>query len=192
MAINNRRDILLLLLYSPGQSEEINQPIAGRTKFVKMLFLFMKEALKAFKRGTEVTEENFYTFFPWYFGPFSSEIYDDLNFFELRGFIVNKTSDEETTPESAAEWALWLSSSSPDNEEEQYSEYQEEEFTLTPKGCKFVEKNLYPDLTRSQIKLLKEFRSRIEMVPLRAILKYVYEKYPSQTENSQIYEQVTG
>ena len=192
MAINNRRDILLLLLYSPGQSEEINQPIVGRTRLVKMLFLFMEEALKIFKRGTEVTEENFYTFFPWFFGPFSSEIYDDLKFFELRGFIANRASDEETTPASAAEWALWLSSSNPDNEEDQYSEYQEEEFKLTPKGCNFVATKLYPELSRSQIKLLKEFRSRIESAPLRAILKYVYKKYPSQTENSQIHEQVVG
>ena len=192
MTINNRRDILLLLLYSPGQYEEINRPIVGRTKLVKMLFLFLEEALKDFRRGTKITEDNFYNFFPWNFGPFSPEIYDDLKFFELREFIDRRTSKEETTPESAAEWALWLSSSNPDYGEDQYSEYQEEEFILTQKGCNFVEKKLYPELSFNQIKLLKEFRSRIESVPLRAILKYVYEKYPSQTKNSKIYEQVVG
>ena len=63
MTINNRRDILLLLLYSPGQYEEINRPIVGRTKLVKMLFLFLEEALKDFRRGTKITEIIFITFF---------------------------------------------------------------------------------------------------------------------------------
>ena len=190
MAIDNRRDILLLLLYSPGRSEEFNQPIAGRTKLVKMLFLFMEEALKDFRRGTEITKENFYTFFPWDFGPFSSEIYDDLQFFELRNFICTDVSDEETIPESAAEWTLWLSSSNPDSENDHYSEYREEKFWLTEKGCHFVRSNLYSDLKNSQTKLLKEFRSRIESVPLRALLKYVYERYPSQTTKSRIYTHI--
>lgn len=191
MSIDNRRDILLLLLYSPGKFEKVNRPIVGRTRFVKMLFLFLEEALDDFKKGTEITKENFYNFFPWNFGPFSSEIYDDLKFFELRKFIVRSSTDEETAPASAAEWSLWLSSSTPDYDEEQYSEYQEEEFSLTPKGCEFVEKNLYLHLSDTHKKLLKNLRSRIEVAPLRALLKYVYKNYPSQTVNSQIYENVT-
>ncbi len=147
----------------------------------------MEEALNEFRRGTEITEENFYSFFPWNFGPFSSEIYDDLKFFELRNFIRTDESDEDTTPESAAEWALWLSSSSPDSENDLYSEYQEEKFWLTEKGCQFVMSKLYPELTNSQTKHLKAFRSRLESVPLRALLKYVYERYPSQTVYSQIH-----
>jgi len=46
--ITNRRDILLLLLYSPGVSSQVNEPIAGRTRLVKMLFLFKKELLGQF------------------------------------------------------------------------------------------------------------------------------------------------
>ena len=42
MKINDRRDILLLFLYSPGKSSEPNQPIMGRTRLVKMLFLERK------------------------------------------------------------------------------------------------------------------------------------------------------
>jgi len=46
--ITNRRDILLLLLYSPGVSSQVNERIAGRTRLVKMLFLFKKELLGQF------------------------------------------------------------------------------------------------------------------------------------------------
>lgn len=190
--IDNRRDILLLLLHSPGRSDEINQPIAGRTRLVKMLFLFRKEALKEFRKGTEISEENFYEFFPWNFGPFSSQVYDDLNFFELREFIERGETEEETIPESAAEWAMWLSSSRPDSSDDEMSEYSEETFTLTEKGLKFVEANLLPLLAPAQVKLLREFRARLEDAPLRAILKYVYENYPEQIVNSTIREQVIG
>lgn len=192
MKISSRRDILLLLLYSPGKDEQPNRAISGRTRLVKMLFLFKEEALDHFRRGTEITEENFYNFFPWNFGPFSSQVYDDLKFFELRGFIHRQSSDQETVPESAAEWQMWLSASGADMLNGNYSEYEEEEFCLTTKGARFVEKNLIPDLASSQKKLLREFRQRTESVPLRGLLRYVYEQYPSQTEKSQIFDQIIG
>lgn len=192
MNINNRRDILLLLLYSPGKSPRPNQPIVGRTRLVKMLFLFKEEALKHFKKGTSIDEGNFYDFFAWNFGPFSSQVYDDLNFFELRGFIRKSESTEETIPESAAEWERWLSAGLPEADDESYSEYEEQEFELTPKGEAFVENNLYGELSLKQQKLLQEFRARMESAPLRGILKYVYENYPELTERSEIREQVLG
>lgn len=190
--IDNRRDVLLLLLYSPGRSQEVNRPIVGRTRLVKMLFLFRKEALRDFRKGTEISEENFYEFFPWNFGPFSSQVYDDLNFFELREFLVRGETDEDTIPESAAEWAMWLSSSRPDSADDELSEYSEETFCLAEKGKKFVEEALLPLLSLAQTRLLREFRARLEDAPLRAILKYVYENYPDQIEKSTIREQVLG
>lgn len=192
MRINNRRDILLLLLYSPGKDDEPNRPIVGRTRLVKMLYLFKEEALNHFRRGTDITEENFYEFFAWNFGPFSSQVYDDLNFFELRGFIDRQDADSETIPESAAEWEMWLSGSLPDSSGDAYSEYNEEQFTLTDIGRKFVDENLYNALTGSQKRLLKTFRAKLETKPLKAILSYVYETYPSLTVNSTIQEQVVG
>lgn len=192
MKINNRRDILLLLLYSPGKSPEPNQPIIGRTRLVKMLFLFKKEALKEFRKGTDINEDNFYAFFAWSFGPFSSQIYDDLKFFELRGFIETNESGEDTLPESAAEWEMWLSSSLPETTNYSYTEYQEEQFHLAERGLLFVENNLYSSLSRSQRNLMQEFRKRMESSPLRAILSYVYKNYPELTEKSEIREQIIG
>ena len=61
--LNNRKDILLLLLYSPGKTGNPNEPIVGRTRLIKMLFLFKKEALAHFAHGTEISDENFYEFF---------------------------------------------------------------------------------------------------------------------------------
>lgn len=191
MKIDNRRDILLLLLYSPGAGEAVNEPIVGRTRLTKAIFLFRQEALKHFRKGTAISEENFYEFFPWNFGPFSKEVYDDLNFFLLRGFIESLDSDEEALPESAAEWEEWLSSSQPDYSDREYTEYEEQQFRLTPNGCKFAAK-LYALLSGEQRTLLKQFKTKISKVPMRVLLRYVYERYPDQIVNSQIKEKVLG
>ena len=189
--IDNRRDILLLLLYSPGIRDDANEPIVGRTRLVKMLFLFKAEALQHFRSGTDINEDNFYDFFAWNFGPFSSQVYDDLTFFTLRGFIETEETTEETLPESAAEWHRWLTSSAADDEESSFVSYDEQQFRLTDKGVQFAAR-LYDGLSQTQKRLLKQFKERLNRTQLRAILRYVYEKYPDQIERSQIKGQVLG
>ncbi len=189
--IDNRKDVLLLLLYSPGKTDKHNEPIDGRTRLTKMLFLFKEEALKYFRAGTKISSENFYEFFPWNFGPFSRDVYDDLTFFELHDFITRNESEEETLPEAAAEWDRWLNLSKADSGDDTYSEYDEQEFKLTPKGEAFA-KSLYDSLTAEQRQLLKSFKAKLVKTPLKAMLQYVYTNYPSQTTKSQIKEQVLG
>ena len=188
LKVDNRKDILLLLLYSPGRSGLCNEPIVGRTRLMKMLFLFKQEVLEYFKRGTDINSENFYEYFAWDFGPFSREVYDDLTFFILREFIKKSDTEEDTLPESAAEWSEWIKMSRQDLDES-VSEYQEQEFSLSEKGVSFAE-NLYSFLSSEQQKLLKEFKSRTTKVPLRGLLKYVYESYESYTEKSKLKPQI--
>lgn len=186
--IDNRRDILLLLLYSPGTGGQINESILGRTRLVKMIFLFKSEVWKKFKSNIDLTEENLYQFFAWNYGPFSSEVYDDLTFFILRDFIeVRSTKKEEAIIESVEEWNFWMKKYSGDENEIQ--EYQEEEFKLTEKGIMFT-KDLYDSLSINQQNILKEFKSRISKMPLRGLLRYVYREYPDQTNNSVIKNEV--
>ena len=133
-AITNRKDILLLLLYSPGVGDTPNEPVLGRTRLMKMLFLFKRELLPHFHRNVKITDDNFYAFFAWKFGPFSKEVYDDITFFELRGYLKRSPSKEDTLPESAEEWQEWLSCGDFSQEEQALAEYEEPELTLTPKG----------------------------------------------------------
>lgn len=191
--INNRKDLLLLLLYSPGTTGQVNEPVAGRTRLVKMLFLFKKEVLDRFKKGIGITEENFYQFFGWNFGPFSREVYDDLNFFILRDFITVKNLEQESLPESVEEWKEWLTMTGMDfhREELGFDEYFEEEFCLTDNGRNFTQK-IHDSLTKTQKELLTSFKSKINSTPLRAIIRYVYTKYPEMIENSKIKDQIAG
>jgi uncharacterized protein YwgA len=187
--LNNRKDILLLLLYSPGKTGQINESIAGKTRLIKMLFLFKKEALPHFCRGTEITEANFYEFFPWDFGPFSTQVYDDLIFFTLRGFIASSSAAQESLPESEEEWDKWLDESGINETPEILDPYEEETFALTDTGVSFT-KQIYDSLSQSQQQLLKKFKARLSTAPLRAILRYVYKSYPDETAHSTIKEEV--
>ncbi len=189
--IDNRKDILLLLLYSPGRSASYNEPVIGRTRLIKMLFLFGKECMKHFRKGTRITEGNFYEFFAWDFGPFSKEVYDDLMFFTLRGFITAEETDDEVLPEAAAEWEEWMRMSSSSAEDDGVFEYDEQTFSLSEHGGRFAQE-LYVSLSDNQRETLKTFKAHINKTPLRAILNYVYETYPDFTSRARIRDDVLG
>lgn len=194
-SINNRKDVLLLLLYSPGVTAVPNEPVSGRTRLTKMLFLFREEVMDHFRAGTSISSENFYTFFPWDFGPFSKQVYDDLSFFMLRGFIELDSasgSDDEALPEEAAEWEEWVATNDLGGSSDDAAlEFQEEVFRLSSKGLSFTAA-LYEQLTNSQKKLLQEFKKRTAKVSLRTLLQYVYSNFPEQIQKSKIREQVLG
>jgi len=189
--INNRKDVLLLLLYSPGRGDRPNEPIVGRTRLVKMLFLFKEEAFPHFRSHVDIPPDKFYQFFAWNFGPFSRDVYDDLTFFVLRDFIKTSEVEEEALPESAAEWQAWLDCAPDAADEDLISEFEEVSFALTEKGVAFAAE-LYENLSAAQRRLLKEFKKRTCEVGLRALLKYVYENYEQMTDKSQIKEEILG
>jgi len=188
--IDNRKDILLLLLYSPGVNGIVNESIIGRTRLIKMLFLFKNEVWKKFKSNTQLSDENMYSFFPWNYGPFSSEVYDDVTFFNLRGFVEINLTSQEAIVESVEEWNFYQEQYGQDDSAG-IQEYQEEEFRLTDKGSAFT-KELYDSLSSNQKEILKEFKSRITSMPLRALLRYVYKQYDDFTSNSVIKNDILG
>lgn len=185
--INNRKDVLLLLLYSPGATAVENEPITGRTRLTKMIFLFQKEWFDLFKKNIHLQDQEFYNFFPWNYGPFSKEVYEDLTFFSLRGFVKEESADEETTTEAASEWNKWIAGSS--DVPDETIEYSEASFSLSEKGKVFT-KNIYDSLTVEQKRLLEKFKCETQKLSLRALLKYVYSKYPDFTTKSKIKDDI--
>lgn len=184
--INNRKDLLLLLLYSPGLTKEVNEPINGRTRLTKMIFLFQKEWFPTFKKNVHIQEKELYNFFPWNYGPFSKEVYDDISFFCLRNFISKKSSEEETTPEAALEWSTYIDDA---EDPDDAVEYVEESFCLEDKGKKFTEE-MYRSLSNDQKFILEKFKSETQKTSLRALLKYVYSKYPDYITKSKIKDEI--
>lgn len=180
------KDILLLLLYLPGRTETINEPIVGRTRITKMMFLFERELYKQFKN---ISLESLPEFFAYNYGPFSKDLLDDLRFFKMIKFIEDQELNESLTEAEAGEYLYDI--------EEDY-EYPTElnlydvesptqtQYKLTEKGMKYVNDKIIKSFDPEQIEILELFKTKINSLSLDQLLYYVYNKYPDMTTNSLI------
>jgi uncharacterized protein YwgA len=76
----SRSDMLLLLLYAEGTTEK-TEPIGGKTRLQKEIFLSQKCLQEA---GIKTR----YSFKPYKFGPYSIELYDDIEYMQYQGVII--------------------------------------------------------------------------------------------------------
>jgi hypothetical protein len=189
----NGKDVLLLLLYAPSVRGE-PQGVKGRTRLTKMMFLFEKEVYDAFRFDCEILREKLPTFYAWNYGPFSRDVYADIDFFVHVGFVqTTQCSDEQPLREEAEEYQLWQSDLDPPDSTMAVTEYAEELIALTDMGRHYVkQKELWTRLSENQKAALVEFKRRFTEAPLFAILRYVYERYPRMTAKSAIREKVMG
>jgi len=187
------KDLLLLLLYAPTDSGEA-EGIRGRTRLVKMVFLFWKELYDDFRFDREIDRRKLPRFYAWYYGPFSRDVYADIDFFVHIGFIQTKQcSGVEALREEAEEYLFWESEMDIAEAVPSVSEYSEEVIELTERGVGYVrDARLWSRLSSRQQRALSGFRCRLAHAPLFAILKYVYEKYPEMTRSSVIKDEVAG
>ena len=179
MPIDNRKDVLLLLLHAPGPNGEKAEPITGRTRLQKLLFLLGEE------HKLDRLVQNYYRYRAYKFGPFSRDLVEDLEFLENLGFLSEEATggsslaeDEELeqsydflTPEDASElpWA----SSVP-------------RFELTEKGREFVEKQLLPHLSQTDAAALETVKVKLGSIPLTNLLRYVYKRHPEAASETKL------
>lgn len=185
-------DVILLLLYSPGYTDLINEPVDGRTKITKMLFLFEKELSKKFKLDKLTGDEDIFQFKAWNFGPMSATIFKNLDFLKNIGFVESAyATTYGITAEEINEYNYYYNELI--ENESNITEYKSEKFCLTTKGIKFIEaKGKYRLLSDDQKKYLREFKSKLNNASLRDILRYVYITYPEFTEKSLIKNNILG
>lgn len=189
------KDILLLLLYLPGKNPEINEPIVGRTRITKMMFLFEKELLKNFNN---ISLDSLPEFFAYNYGPFSKELLDDIRFFQAINFIKEDViSDGASSEEEVGEYVYDIYEDLDLSNEiaiEDVGYPGETQFYLTDKGIKFVEDKLLStdQFTDDQLQILKMFKKKINTQSLNQILTYVYKKYEEMTTNSYIRDKILG
>ena len=177
------KDFLLTLLYSPGRYEAVNEPIVGRTKLTKMVFLFEKEIKKTF--FTDKLSVKLPDFEPYNFGPFSKELFDDLSFFLSIGLIA---TEETLIPISSAEKNEieigsdddWVNASFDESENEEV----EMKYSLSQQGINYVKENVWSEYSDLQKSNLKKYKAQINTISLDALLRYVYNKYPESAKNS--------
>jgi len=188
------KHILLLLIYSPGNTGRENEAVVGRTRITKMMFLFDKEIRKAFLKNSDIELISFPNFEAWHYGPFSKQVYDDIEFFLNNGYLSSEPLlNTEKSEFELNEYENWMDEYLFDEERELLSGIRNEEsFELTSKGERFVKDRIYGRLTANQRKIVAQFKRSINNASLEAILRYVYLKYPEYTEKSKIRGRILG
>ena len=181
----SKSDLILLLLYSKGFSGKTNEPIQGITRLMKLLFLLHKE-------------ENFespFSFQPYKMGPFSSEVYPELEFLQsfpkpdapLINARMGSMTDLSVNPEQ-----LKLVDDIAILDDEDYlfaASEVNKEFSLSQIGEK-VASQLWNDLDTTQSGAIEKIKKQYGGLTLRNLLRHVYSEYPDMTVNSEIKDQL--
>lgn len=181
----NGADYLLLLLYLDNKS-----PILGAIRLEKMMFLFNNEIAPRLKE-TGLDSDKLPEFIAYNFGPFSKDVYEQVELFKGIGFlrVTNLMAKEELI--EADDWEEGPFSKELDyagfqlNDEKRYYKYQ-----MLDLGADYVSKKICPELTAEQLAMLLQFKKKITSLSPKQLLRYVYTKYPDFTSNSLIKNEV--
>jgi uncharacterized protein len=165
-------DLVLLLLAAPGRTDHGRDRVNGMTRLEKLLFLAEQEK----KIGHEV--QNAFEFKAYDYGPYSKAVYDAVELLSEAGLINQERAFAGQPLDEMEEWAAGV----------EQREGLERRFTLTDRGKAVAE------LLASQHKKvsddLSDIKKRYGDWPLRQLLRYVYNTYPSYADESKIRDQV--
>lgn len=176
-----KTDLLLLLLYSKGQSGKINEPIVGITRLMKLLFLLKKEQ-----------DFNQFEFEAYKMGPFSSDVYPELEFLQNfptpeTPFVLSKNHIDPqalATPEN-----IRIIEEASEQESTLTSDEINKPFALSELGIKVAEE-LWQEAGRDNQIKIEKIKSQFGALTLKELLRYVYKTYPDMTVNSEIKDQI--
>ena len=181
----NGADYLLLLLCLDNRA-----PIYGAIRLGKMMFLFNEEIAPRLKE-TGLCSDKLPGFISYNFGPFSKDVYEQVELFKGIGFL--QVTDLKAREEliEADNWE-----EGPFDEELRYSGFQLNEkkscykYQMLKLGEEYVNSKIIPELTPEQLSILLQFKKKITSLSPKQILRYVYTKYPKYTSNSLIKDEV--
>lgn len=171
-------DAIVLLLGAPSDGAFEPGHIDGVTRLEKLLFLLQQET----NIGQHLEDPEFY---PHNFGPFSAKAYQMIPILVAADLITDSAERSETTDET------WEYQELIDDVGSGKDRYSTRDLALTEMGGRYYQVllNELPDDTEDE---LKRFKTQFGSLPLRQLVRYVYERYPEFTEKSLIRESVLG
>lgn len=179
------KHVLLLMLGSAGSTGSQNEPLIGKTRLQKLLFL----------AAQHLKGESLARFEAYDYGPYDEGIEPDLEFLASEGLVERSGSTGEwrrkdTDKDLGAEILAWVRSR-PDRPKD-----DEESYRLTQMGMEWVRRFLEsPAFGSAEAKerLAREvqtLKAKYGRVPLSDLVDYVYAEYPEFTKGSKIRHQV--
>lgn len=170
-------DVIVLLLGCPTAKPELKNKLSGITRLEKIVFLIEKETSLA-----ELLDEDA-KFVPYNFGPFSATVYQAVDALSGYGLLEDSRSIADNTEDSWEQISV-IGVRCPDP-------YATRDFKLTEKGMRYY-LALTEEVSKEQIDELTNLKEHFGSIPLRQLVRYVYQKYPEMTEISIIRDEVLG
>lgn len=169
--------LILLLLYAPTKC---NEKIEGHTCLQKMVFLFEKEVCPKFKKDALFSEEDLPRFKPSRYGPFSRQVFDDLEFLIGLDFVKAIDSEEQAEAAEYEEYKQWVDETGigQAGSDNKVLVYEKKAFVLSDIGKKFVEEMLWPLLNDAQRQAIVALKENCIGTSINSILHYIQTKYP--------------
>ncbi|KXA95608.1 hypothetical protein AKJ36_00120 [candidate division MSBL1 archaeon SCGC-AAA259I07] len=127
------------------------EAVEGRTRFQKMIFL-------AQKQSDEIQSVEKYDFIPYDYGPFSKELYDDIDELVERGIVKERTKTR--------------------NGKKKYF------YELSEKGREIIRSKLQDENFKEIERTIEEIKSEFNSMELPKLLDIVYSRYPKYAEKS--------
>ena len=184
----DRRNLVLLLL-SVGPGDKLQEGLGGITRLQKLLYLLeQEEKLKPTGNG--------FAFAAYKAGPYSSKLYDDLEFLEnldlIKSEVTAEATDEEAAEVDLLEFGELMGAEDglSHDEEPTADAYEERRFIITPKGREKIKKLLESGTYDPVIDGIRRIKSKYANHSLNDLLYYVYTKYPEMTVESEIKDKV--
>ena len=146
------RKLLPLALMYAGDGE----PIEGRTRLQKLVFLMQKRLEEA---GEDPLQTDDYEFIPYDYGPFSKELYDDLDEIMARNMVEGR---EENLDEDKVKY----------------------DYKIQEDGEQWVRDQLAKEEAQRVLRLAEEIKDEYGDVYLSDLIDEVYSRYPKYAENS--------
>lgn len=182
--IRNKADLLLALLYAGESAADLQSAaqIVGITRLAKLLFLLKIEG----KFLNNVAVENDFHFVPFRMGPWTHEVYDEVDFLESLGLLKKEGHDERSPADAAHDDELFSELVLDKYQKEAINVDDEVEvFSLTNEG-KRKAVAIWNRLSDEEKKCLISIKMRFNRMNLRQLLRYIYKKYPTYTTESEI------
>lgn len=164
----SKHQLVLALLGLDKQSISI-KGIGGSTRINKLLFLAWQEG------GIQEVEE-YFDFKPYYTGPLSQKLYDELELLYNLDFIKTKITGIAVDEEAIEIKELAFGHCINDNIETADS-FEERHFIVTPKGITLIKEFITKPEFSIIINNISKIKSKFSNYSLQDLLYYMFTKY---------------
>lgn len=178
------KEAILVLLSSRGPSGKASEPVEGRTRLQKLLFLVTQHMRPELVARFEAYD----------YGPFDDGVLGDVHFLVEEGLVDDGSAGSLDSSKSSASraqdvlgWAARRAEPPP---------VAIESYRLTRKGMEWVDRFFQsdafgePQAKQRLAEAVADLKQRFGRVPLSELVDYVYGEYPEYTSRSAIRHQV--